>query len=509
MRLFMQIICALWIAQSLHAEDWPMWGRDETRNMVSTTAKDLPVTFDAGKKKSGSEEIDLTTTKGVKWVAKVGSQTYGNPSVAGGKVFVGTNNESPRDPKIKGDHGIVMCFDEKTGEYLWQLAVPKLGAGKVSDWEFIGICSSPAVEGNRAYLITNRGEVACLDVDGMKNGNDGPYKDEGKYMAGPGKEPLQVGDKDADIIWLYDMRDDLGVFPHNVSSCSPLIIDDTVFTATSNGMDWSHTNIPAPEAPSFISLDKKTGELLGEEASGVSKRILHCNWSSPAYGKVNGKDMIFWGGGDGWLYSFSTETEKDEDDFDVFKEYWRFDCNPPGYREKDGEPIRYATFNGPSECISTAIYYEGLVYMAIGQDPEHGDGIGAISCIDPSLEGTIPYEKAKWVNKTVARTVSTPSAADGLIYITEYAGKIHCLDAKTGETQWVYDSKARVWGSTLVADGKVYQGTEEGDLIVLQAGKEMKLLGKTHVGAPIYNSPIVANGVLYICSQTHLYAVGK
>ena len=509
MKVLMKTLFLLGLMNHGAFADWPMWGKDLSRNMADPSAKNLPVTFEAGKKKEGSEEIDLATTKGVKWVAKLGSQTYGNPSVAGGKVFVGTNNESPRDEKIKGDHGIVMCFDEKTGEFLWQLSVPKLGAGKVSDWEFIGICSSPAVEGDRAYLVTNRGEVVCLDVNGMKNGNDGPFKDEGKYMAGDGKEPLEVGDKDADIIWSFDMRDELGVFPHNVSSCSPLIVGDKVFTATSNGMDWSHTNIPAPEAPSFISLNKKTGELLGEEASGVSKRILHCNWSSPAYAKVGGKEMIFWGGGDGWMYSFSPKTKKDEDDFDVFEEHWRFDCNPPGYREKNGEPIRYATFAGPSECISTAIVYEGLVYMAIGQDPEHGDGVGALSCIDPSLKGTIPYEKANWVYKEVGRTVSTPSAADGLIYLTEYAGKIHCLDAKTGKKQWVYDSKARVWGSTLVADGKVYQGTEEGDLLVLQAGKEMKFLGKTHVGAPIYNSPIVANGVLYVASQTHLYAVGK
>src|SRR5713226_10549820 len=107
------------------AGDWPMWGHDSSRNMVSGE-KGLPVSFDAGQFKSGSEESDMATTKNVRWVAKLGSQSYGNPTVAGGKVFVGTNNESPRNPNLKGDRGVLMCLDEKTGNLIWQLAAPKL-----------------------------------------------------------------------------------------------------------------------------------------------------------------------------------------------------------------------------------------------------------------------------------------------------------------------------------------------------------------------------------------------
>ena len=76
------------------------------------------------------------------------------------------------------------------------------------------------------------------------------------------------------------MREELGVFPHNVSSCSPLIDGDLLYTATSNGVDWSHTNIPAPLAPSLVALDKNTGELVGEDITGVSERVLHASWSS-------------------------------------------------------------------------------------------------------------------------------------------------------------------------------------------------------------------------------------
>src|SRR5947199_2501569 len=160
--------------------------------------KGVPELFDPGKLRTGTEEIDLKTTKNVKWVAKLGSQSYGNVTVAGGKVFVGTNNDTPRDPKHQGDRGIVMVFDEKTGQFLWQLVVPKLASGKVNDWENMGICSSPTVEGNRVYLVTSRCEVLCLDADGLANGNDGPFKEEGQYIVGPGKQPVEPGPKDAD-----------------------------------------------------------------------------------------------------------------------------------------------------------------------------------------------------------------------------------------------------------------------------------------------------------------------
>ena len=55
------------------------------------------------------------------WAAKLGSQTYGNPVVAGGRVYVGTNNGNPRDEKYEGDYGNLYCLDEKTGKLLWQL----------------------------------------------------------------------------------------------------------------------------------------------------------------------------------------------------------------------------------------------------------------------------------------------------------------------------------------------------------------------------------------------------
>ena len=480
------------------------------RNMYSVE-KGLPTSITPGQFKKGTEEIDMATTKNVKWVAKIGSQSYGNVTVSNGKVFVGTNNENPRDPKYTGDRSILMCFDEKTGEFLWQLVVPKLKSGKVNDWENLGLLSSPTVEGDRIYLVTSRCEVMCLDVNGQSNGNQG-MQDEGKYVVkDTGNPPVQIGPKDADIIWVYDMMDELGVFPHNASNCSVLVVDDLVYACTSNGQDWTHSNIPSPLSPSFIALKRETGELAGEDDAHIGPRIFHGQWSSPSLAVVNGKSQILFGGGDGWCYAFEPKPVKGEDG-NYLKTIWKFDCNPPEYKkDKDGNPIKYPAAEGPSEVNATPVYYKNRVYVATGQDPEHGEGVGRLVCLDPTKTGDITKTGLIWDYKKIKRSISTVSIDPdtGLLFIGDFSGFVYCIDAETGKEYWVHDMKAHMWGSTLVADGKVYVGDEDGDFVVLAATKEKKVLSETNLNAPVYGTPIAANGAVYIQSNTHLYSFSE
>ena len=492
----------------LTAADWPQWGRTPSRNMVSPETG-LPSTFNPGKIDRDTEVVDIASTKNIKWVAKLGSQSYGNPTIADGKVFIGTNNESPRNRLHKGDRGIVMCMDEKTGRFLWQLVVPKLGAGKVSDWEYLGICSSPAVDGNRVYVVTNRCEVVCLDVNGFTNGNDRPFTTEGTYMAGAGKPALKISPTDADIIWQYDMRDELGVFPHNITSSSVLIVGDRLYVTTSNGQDWSHVNIPSPKSPCLIVLDKNTGTLIGEEHSGIGFRLFHCNWSSPSYGKLNDQEYVFFGAGDGFTYAFDPVPEKKDDGFSYLKEVWRFNCNPPEYLSIEGKKSRYPGPKGPSEVIATPVFYKGKVYVATGQDPEHGQGVGILNCIDVSKKGNISESGTIWSYKKLHRSISTVAIADDLIYAADYTGRLHCLDANSGKLYWVHDTESNIWTSPLVADDKVYLGNEDGVLTIFKTGKTLKILNQIEMNASIYSSPVAANGTLYIATQTHLYAIAK
>jgi outer membrane protein assembly factor BamB len=469
-----------------------------------------PVNFDPGKKVKGTDELDMTTTKGLKWSALLGDQSYGTPVIAGGCVFVGTNNGNPRDPKyFKNDRSVLMCLDERTGALRWQMACAKLSTGKVSDWEYIGLCSSPAVEGDRVYLITNRCEVVCLDLHGLKNGNQG-LQDEVQYYSHPERSITATGDLDADVIWRFDMREECGVFPHNVSAGSVLLIGDRIYANTSNGVDWTHTNIPNPHAPALICLEKTTGRLLGEESSGISgkDRILHCSWSSPAAAVVGGQEQIIFGGGDGFCYGFDPVVKKHTEGHDIFGELWRYDANPQHYRFDAEEKRRpYNIYEGPSEIIATPVVYKDRAYILTGQDPEHGEGAGCLSCIDLSGRGDLSG-KAVWTYTGIGRSISTPSIADDIIYAADYSGVVHALDAGTGKKLWTYDTNGHIWcSSPCYIDGKIYIGNEEGELHIISAGriggKKIKVI-EFPSSLPI--SPVFANGTLYIVTMSRLYA---
>ena len=213
------VLCA---SVSVLGADWPQWGGDSGKNMVSQE-KNLPESFEPGEKKPNEGGIDIRTTRNVRWTAKLGSYAYGNPTVADGRVYVGTDARSLNlDPRLKYTRGgLVKCFDEATGKLLWQLPIPirtQLPEGAHFGHQHLGVCSSPTVDGNKVYVVTSAGDVLCLDVKGQANGNEGPFVDEGQYMVGPGKSPVKLTTKDADIVWRFDPIEELGVCPHDAAS---------------------------------------------------------------------------------------------------------------------------------------------------------------------------------------------------------------------------------------------------------------------------------------------------
>jgi outer membrane protein assembly factor BamB len=373
------------------------------------------------------------------------------------------------------------------------------------------MCSGTAIEGKFAYIPTNRCEVVCLDVEGLKDGNQG-FQDEAKYLSTADNKIQAVGDTDADIIWTFDMREECGVFPHNVTHSNVLVAGDRLYVTTSNGVDWTHTNIPNPNAPSLICLDKKTGKLLAEDGSGISKkdRMLHCSWASPGLATVNGKQQIIWAGGDGFCYGFDLGFDKqtiEGEEVNIIRELWRCDANPKEYRMDGDKKRAYNTYEGPSEVIATPVIYKNKVYVVIGQDPEHGEGKGCVTCIDPSKTGDLS-EKPVWRYKGINRSISTPAIVDDVVYVADYSGLIHAIDANTGEKLSEYDTKGHVWGSTLYIDGKLYIGNEEGELHIIKAGKKLEKIAIIDFPGPIFATPVFANDTLYIMTMSQIYAFG-
>ena len=544
--------------------------------------------------------------------------------IANGQVYVGSNNGAGYLKRYPAeiDLGVLLCFSEKDGKFLWQHSNEKLPTGRVHDWPMQGVCATPLVEGKRLWYVSNRGEVLCLDTEGFYDGeDDGPVKNElgrlfevtknedpakdkvaglldalkagkipdplladfkkagcelpadaklsafegGYKILFPGKKGdrearlrmegpklvaykvIGVEDTDeADVIWRVNMMKQLGTSQHNMASCSVTSAGDLLFVNTSNGVDEGHINLPAPNAPSFVALDKTTGKVVWTDNT-PGTNVLHGQWSSPAYAVLGGVPQVLFGGGDGWLYSFDAQGTPDGKS----KRLWKFDCNP-----KESKYVLGGRADR-NHVIGTPVVHDGRVYIGVGEDPEHGEGVGHFYCIDPTKRGDVsmelafklpdlknpiphrrnqavikeegevarpnPNSAAVWhyahydanqngkseFEETMHRTCGTAAIKDGLLYVADFSGLVHCLDAKTGQPHWTHDMLAASWASPLIVDGKVYIGDEDGDITIFELSPKLNVLAEINMGSSVYSTPVVANGVLYISNKDHLFAIEK
>jgi outer membrane protein assembly factor BamB len=712
------VLCLL--SSATCGQDYKMWGGSPSRNNTPV-GKNIADDWEIRTLNIATEK--LGTLRNIKWHARLGSQSYGTPIIADGHIYVGSNNEGHlKRFLVYEDISCLICFRESDGKFLWQHSNMKLDAGRVHDWPMLGICSTPVVEADRLWYVSNRGEVVCLDTQGFNdNQDDGQVKNEsvrifqvdrfvektlsrwgihaslreafadanvelrGKAFAnfplkkgnswqiaryarkGPGvplfelerrgdemvafelsdtdppvrtkelfatandlypslkknelgvklrdeflrhgfelpkpmpltevvpnkkwkfkatvrgierefeltdtgsvltgRSTITKADKnEADVVWRFDMMKTLGARQHKISNCSPAIFGNLLFVCTSNGVDQTDQNIPAPEAPSFIALDKKTGKVLWTDAS-PGQNILHGQWSSPAIGVFDGVPQVIFPAGDGWVYSFRADKWDEKKKQPIL--LWKFDTNPKTSKWiLRGRGTR-------NNAISMPVIYDGRVYIANGQAPEHGDGDGHLWCIDPTKRGDISAELAVKIKnnkqepllprrhqavnedinervipnpnsaviwhfdhidvdmdgkrdlaETMHRTMSSPAIKNDLLFIPDFAGLMHCLDAKTGRVHWTYDLFAACWGSPLIVDDKVYIGDEDGEVTIFQLSSDPK---RSFKDAPsksfphffsearreivmpnsIYTTPVVANGTLYISTKSHLFAIEK
>ncbi len=491
------LICALFcfqlVTSTAFSADQPQWGQRYSRNMVSWETG-LPDTFDPA------------TGENIKWEVSLGTQTYSTPVIGSGKILIGTNNDKPRDPRHRGDRGVLLCLDETDGSFCWQLVVPKLGKDPYIDWPRVGMCSVATIEGDRAYILSNKGEVICLDLNGQANGNDGPYRDEGRHMAPSDEGPMEVANTDADIIWLFDLISEMGVHVHDGAHSSILIHGKFLYLNTSNGLNSKHTGVYSPDAPSLVVLDKTTGQLAARENENISHKIFHCTWSSPALGKVNGQNLAFFGGGDGVCYAF--EALESAPSSKTLKNIWRFDCDPNAPKENIHDYIRNRN-ESPSNIKSIPVFHNNRVYVTVGGDIWWGKHQAWLKCIDATKSGDITNTGQIWSYDLQRHCCSTPSIYKDLVFVADCGQYIHCVDINTGKPYWTHNTEGEIWGSTLVADGKVYVGTRRRDFLVFAASKDKQIISSIKLDSPINSTPVAANGVLYVTTMKTLYALKK
>ena len=423
---------------------------------------------------------DTTTGRNIVWSVVLGNEVYGRPVVAGDVVYVGADNTRRLNPAFQEDSGVLIAFRVTDGAFLWQDVAPRVERG-LREFLLPSTTSAPYVEGDRLYYVTAECQLRCLDTQGFGDGeNDGPFREE-----------VFKDSAAADIVWQLDMPA-LGVFPHEACNSDVLLLGDLLAVGTSNGQNEGHTRVPSPRAPSLIAVNKHLGEVVWR-AIGPGDKVLHGNWSSPVAADVNGRMQVLYGGGDGWLRAYDAASGH---------EIWRFDGNP-----KDARWFPRPGVFSRSFIIASPVVADGRVFIAMGQSPGHGNAPSFIHAISPNGQGDVTQSGLLWTSRDVGRVVGTPIVKDGLLYVGDVGGTVHCLDAATGTQLWKHETIDAIWGSFLLAGDRLYVGNDGGLMTVLRAGRQKELLGEIQMDAPLYTRPAVIGDALYLATAHRLYLI--
>ncbi len=520
------IALVIFLAVGLTSARADVWGNDPSHNMV-IEAKNLPVEFN-----------DQTLI----WEVDAGTKhQFPMPTIVDDKILVGSDLGGNPTPfwQEAANHGAgFTCYNMEDGSLLWRLIVPQGGYGPGT----YGMCGTPVVEGDRVYIMA-MWEIFCLDLDGLADGNDGMQGELGIMTRRPFKlpegesMPTELPEWSADVIWHYSLRP-FDIKVQDATSCSIVEVDGQLWVSTANEIgSRARTYQPDKVKPHMVVLDKETGQLIARDNMDVPI-VFHGEWSSPSLIEVNGKKSVIFPDGYGVLHAFKIPETKVQDEPVILEEYWQLDLNPKEWRYlPDGREIVYTldkrldykypaeyytnpekfymyndderpqeddehwtgfsrtnkgladgsheSILGPCEIISMPAVHENRIYIGIGRDGSYGlsRGTGRFVCIE--VEDVEKQPKIIWEDREIGRTQSTASIADGLVYIADGHGFLHCYEADTGKVVYRQDLDSRQIKerSQMLVDGKIYVCTREKRMKVYKAGRDPEFLGESRLKA--------------------------
>jgi len=162
----------------------------------------------------------------------------------------------------------------------------------------------------------------------------------------------------------------------------------------------------------------------------------------------------------------------------------------------------------------TPIFADGLIIVASGRRPER-----PIFAVRPDARGDLSLEKDRTSSQAIAWSktsrgpyMPTPLCYDRIVYVLNNDGIFDAYDAETGEE--IYRKRLEPVGSgfsasPIAADGRLYLSNEDGEMLVVAAGREFRLISTNTIGELLMATPALSNGVMYVRSASSLFAIGK
>jgi outer membrane protein assembly factor BamB len=501
-------LLALPLSDVLACEDWPQF-RGLNCSGVSLSKKALPAQFSA--------------TENVVWSAHLG-EGIGSPTVADGRVFsTAMEGETPEERRF-----VVSCFAAATGKLLWRR---EFDAGPEPLPPIVEVNSyasaSAAADAERVYVYFTRIGLAALDT---RDGNTvwqlklpEPFF---IFDWGPGMSPVLFKDM---VFFCQD--DDLSPALYAVDRATGRLIwkDDRSDMAVS----YSHPVIcETPQGPEIVVAG--TGRLIGyDPRTGKRKWAseLFCRniKTSPVshdgivYVSVESTGISYqWravadANGDGKITREEIQQGRMKKDAPIPQEFWkkfeRGDINGDGILE--GEEIDRAFLDPTNQggLLARDVQARGKGEKDVTKFDDEMQKEASIQAVRGGGSGDVSRTHVLWkrVNRAPDHVVS-PLVVHGRILFVKSGGISNCFDAATGEPVWEKKRIGNEGGylaSPVYGDGKIYVAGQNGFVVVLQEGPELKVLSKNDMGESIIGTPAIADGRVYIRTRNKLYCVAN
>ncbi len=313
--------------------------------------------------------------------------------------------------------------------------------------------ASPSVdpETGNVYLFTVAAQLVCVSPDGK-------------------------------VLWDRSLTDEYGaVTTHGGRTTSPIIEGDKLILNTLV-LAWGDLNRPGNR---YFAFDKKTGQTIW--ISSPQSRHYDTNYSTPIVTTLDGTRALVVGGTDGVFHALKLNTGE---------KIWSMEVS------------KRAILNSP-------LVRDNVAYITHGEENIDTTEMGMIAAVDATRTGVLTADAFKWRTRGFLPTFASPVIDSDRLYTMDNSAIVGAFDLKTGAKLWEKTLGTLQKGSPVLADGKLYVGTENGKVFILRpsaTGVEVldeDLLGSAQSPEVIVASPIVADGRVYITSMDAMYAIGK
>ncbi len=369
--------------------------------------------------------------------------------------------------------------------------------------------SAPVVMGDRVFLQSSVGKGATLqervvalnadtgkllwehrfnvylsDVPPHRLGWASPVGDPATgnvYVFGVGGNLLGLS-PEGKVLWERSLGEDFGLLTtHGGRTVSPLIDGDLLIVSGVTFMWGQHGR----GAHRFMAFDKRTGQTIWVSAPGG--RPYDTTYAAPIIVNIEGTRLLIQGGSDGVVHAIKARTGEP---------VWKYEISKRG--------------------LNTGVVTHGnTAILTHSEENLDSNEMGMIVAVDAAAKGELKKEQIKWRTYGWQGGFSSPVIDGDRIYQIDNGANLAAFDVNTGKQLWLKNLGTIQRASPVLADGKLYVGTENGKFFILKPGAtgaeilDQDQLGTEALPEAIIASAAISNGRVFVVSDANVYSFGK